>query len=95
MLKEDKGHLLIELHRKNETLYCQITDDGVGRKRAGELKSKSASKNKSLGMQITAHRLELINALNDKATTVEIKDLVDSSGEACGTRVLLKIPVTV
>jgi hypothetical protein len=84
---------LIELHQENSTLHCLITDDGVGRKRAAELKSKSASKNKSLGMQITAHRLELINALNEKATTVEVTDLVDSSGEPCGTSVLLKIPV--
>ena len=93
MHKSDKGRLLIELHRENNTLFCQITDDGVGRKRASELKSKSASKNKSLGMKITAHRLELINAINDKATTVEVTDLVDSSGEACGTSVLLRIPV--
>jgi hypothetical protein len=93
MHRQDKGYLEIALGRKNGTLFCQITDDGVGRKRAAALKSKSASKNKSLGMQITAHRLELINALNDKATTVEVIDLVDSSGEACGTRVVLKIPV--
>jgi tetratricopeptide (TPR) repeat protein len=93
MHKGDKGQLLIELHQEDKTLFCQITDDGVGRKRAAELKSKSASKNKSLGMKITEHRLELINALNDKATTVEVTDLVDSSGEACGTSVLLKIPV--
>jgi tetratricopeptide (TPR) repeat protein len=93
MNKEDKGHLLIELHRERNTLCCVITDDGVGRKQAAVLKSKSANKNKSLGMQITAHRLELINALNETATTVEVTDLVDSSGEACGTSVLLKIPV--
>ena len=93
MHKGDKGHLLIELHQENKTLFCQITDDGVGRKRASELKSKSASKNKSLGMKITEHRLELINAVNNKATTVEVADLIDPSGEACGTSVLLKIPV--
>ena len=93
MNKEDKGHLLIELHRERNILCCVITDDGVGRKQAAALKSKSANRNKSLGMQITAHRLELINALNEKATTVEVTDLVDASGEACGTSVLLKIPV--
>lgn len=93
MHKGDKGHLLIELHQEKNMLHCLITDDGVGRKRAAELKSKSASKNKSLGMQITAHRLELINALNEKATTVEVNDLVDALGEPCGTSVLLKIPV--
>jgi tetratricopeptide (TPR) repeat protein len=93
MHKGDKGHLSIEFHQDKNTLCCRINDDGVGRKRAGELKSKSASKNKSLGMQITAHRLALINGLNAKAATVEVTDLVDSSGEACGTSVLLKIPI--
>ena len=93
MNKGDKGHLSIELRRERNTLCCVITDDGVGREKAAALKSKSANKNKSLGMQLTAHRLELINALNDNATTVEVTDLVDASGEACGTSVLLKIPV--
>jgi len=94
MHKQEKGHVWIELHLNQEMLYCQVTDDGVGRNRAGEIKSKSVSKNKSLGMQITAHRLELINTLHEKSTTVEITDLIDSYGHACGTRVLLKIPVT-
>jgi sensor histidine kinase YesM/streptogramin lyase len=93
MHKEGQGHLSIELHRENGTLLCQITDDGIGRKRAAELKSKSASKGKSLGMQITSHRLALINSLHEKETTVQIIDLVDPAGEALGTRVVLKIPV--
>jgi hypothetical protein len=41
-------------------LFCCIEDDGIGRMRAAELKSKSAIKNKSMGMQLTAHRLELL-----------------------------------
>jgi LytS/YehU family sensor histidine kinase len=93
MHKEGQGHLSIDLHWENGTLLCQITDDGIGRKRAAELKSKSASKGKSLGMQITSHRLALINSLHEKETTVQIVDLVDPAGEACGTRVVLKIPV--
>ncbi|AHM62475.1 signal transduction histidine kinase [Flammeovirgaceae bacterium 311] len=93
MHKSDKGHLLIELRVEQQLLFCQITDNGIGRQRAAMLKSKSASKNKSLGMQITSHRLELINSLNEKETTVEVIDLVDPEGEACGTKVLLKIPL--
>jgi LytS/YehU family sensor histidine kinase len=93
MHKEEEGHLVIGLQREKDMLYCQITDNGVGRKRAAELKSKSASKSKSLGMQITAHRLELINSINEKETTIEVVDLVDPAGEPCGTQVLLKIPV--
>jgi hypothetical protein len=47
-----------------------------------------------MGMQITAHRLALINTLQEKATTVEVVDLVDTSGEAFGTKVKLIIPLT-
>ena len=93
MNKPTEGNLKISLHRENGLLFCEITDDGVGRKVAGELKSKSASKRKSLGMQITAHRLELINNVSKKETIVEVIDLFDGSGMACGTTVLLKIPV--
>jgi tetratricopeptide (TPR) repeat protein len=93
MHKEDQGHLWIELSRENDILLCQITDDGIGRKRAAELNSKSASKKKSMGMQITAHRLELINTLSAKETTIDVIDLVDTMGEPSGTRVILKIPV--
>jgi LytS/YehU family sensor histidine kinase len=92
MHKEGIGHLHIHLKQENEVLICTIEDDGIGRKKAAELKSKSATKNKSMGMQITSHRLELSNALYGKKTTVSIVDLIDSFGEPCGTRVELHIP---
>lgn len=93
MHKEGQGQLVIQLQRDKDMLCCLIIDDGIGRKRACELKSKTATKRKSLGMQITAHRLELINTLNEKQTTVEVTDLMTPQGEPCGTQVLLKMPV--
>jgi Ni,Fe-hydrogenase maturation factor len=77
----------------DDVLTCSIEDDGVGRKRAAELKSKSATRNKSLGIQITSHRIKLINDLHGKQTSMQIVDLVDASGETCGTRVILNIAV--
>jgi sensor histidine kinase YesM len=68
MHKEEKGHIHIYLQQEGQLLVCSIEDDGIGRKRAAALKSKSATKGKSLGMQITAHRLELINSLSEKET---------------------------
>jgi hypothetical protein len=93
MHKKEKGELNIKLQRQNGLLLCEIIDNGVGRRKAEQLKSKSASKSKSLGMQITAHRLELINTLYEKTTVVEVVDLVDHEGVASGTKVLIKIPV--
>ena len=93
MHKEEKGHLNIELYQEEDILCCKITDDGVGRKKAGELKSKSASTHKSMGMQITAIRIEMLQQKKQLEAYIKITDLVLPDGTAGGTEVLLKIPV--
>ncbi len=93
MHKEEKGHLQIELYEEKDMLCCKIADDGVGRKKAAELKSKSASTHKSMGMQITANRIAMLQKENLSATQIKITDLILPDGTAGGTEVLLKIPV--
>jgi hypothetical protein len=74
-------------------LYCKISDDGIGRKRAAELKkSRSASSHKSMGMQITADRISILQKEKQSEPLIEITDLVLEDGTAVGTEVLIKIP---
>jgi len=91
MHRRERGHLVIEAYEEDETLFLKITDDGVGRKRAAELKSKSASKQKSMGMRITADRIAMLQQQNK--TSITITDLVLADGTDGGTEVLLKIPI--
>jgi LytS/YehU family sensor histidine kinase len=93
MQKEEKGHLDIELSQNEEILFCKITDDGIGRERAAELKSKSAPTHKSMGMQITANRIAMLQQKKRLDTSIKITDLVLPDGSAGGTEVLLKIPL--
>jgi len=93
MHKDEKGHLQIDLYGEDELLCCKITDDGVGRKKAVELKSKSASTHKSLGMQITADRIAKLRKDELSVAQVEITDLILPDGTPGGTEVLLKIPL--
>jgi ligand-binding sensor domain-containing protein len=88
--KETPGHLDVSLERFGSGLKCTITDDGVGRKRAAELRSKTVNKEKSYGMQITRDRLNMLNG-GDGVSNVEIVDLVDDAGHAVGTKVIVKI----
>ena len=90
MNKEEQGILDVAFALDNNVLNCYITDNGIGRKEAEALKSKSAEKQKSMGMQITAERLALLNNTTDQAV-FEIEDLVDPEGKPAGTRVTLKI----
>lgn len=92
--KEEAGHLNIQLSLSGEhILKCIIEDDGVGREKAKELKSKSASTKKSLGMKLTEDRLALLNKQAEIDSSVLIEDLVNENGEAAGTRVTIKMPV--
>lgn len=91
MHKKEKGHLEVTLYQEKDILFCKITDDGIGRKRAAELKSKSGSIHKSMGMRITADRIAMLQE-QDK-TSITINDLVLSDGKPGGTEVLIKIPI--
>jgi len=93
MHKAEKGHLQIELFQRENSLCCRITDDGIGRKRAAELKSKSASSHKSMGMRITAERIAILQQKRGMETCITITDLVLADGSPGGTEVFLKIPI--
>lgn len=94
MHKMEGGTVTVEVTQPtNHHLHVEVTDDGVGRARAGELKSKSAGKHKSFGMQVTADRIRMINELYNTQTQAQIFDLVAPNGEPLGTKVMLEIPV--
>ena len=90
--KKEKGHLEIEVYEEDEILSYKIIDDGIGRKKAAELKSKSASTQKSMGMRITADRIAMLQQQGNSSIT--ITDLVLADGNPGGTEVLIKMPVS-
>lgn len=88
--KNNNGHLDIKINRYAGGLQCVIMDNGVGRKKAAELKSKSVNKEKSYGMKITKDRLAMLNG-ESSISDVEIIDIIDREGNAQGTKVIIKI----
>lgn len=93
MHKKQGGTVTIAINQLEESLlHISITDDGIGRERAEELKSRSATRQKSFGMQITSERLNAINAIFKTQTRITVEDLSDTEGAACGTKVNLMIP---
>lgn len=87
------GVVDIRFKTQDNTLTCSVKDNGVGRKRAAELKSKSHIEYQSKGMNLTGKRIELLNKINENSITVEVKDLEDVNGDATGTEVILNIPI--
>jgi putative methionine-R-sulfoxide reductase with GAF domain/ligand-binding sensor domain-containing protein len=94
--KESAGELRVDITLAHENLLeCIIQDNGIGREKAKELKSKSASTTKSLGMKLTESRLALLNKHSQWDAVVQIEDLVDPEGSPAGTRVSIRIPIDV
>jgi len=93
MQKEGEGTITVEIKKQDEEfLNISITDDGIGREKAAEIKSKSAT-HKSHGLKVTSQRIEMMNKLNSTGAHVNIIDLKDDQGHATGTRVELIIPI--
>ena len=94
MHKTAGGNINIDITQPSEyLLHIEITDDGIGREMAKEHKSKSATRQKSFGLKMTSERLEAINHIYQTNTEVKIVDLVDTEGNAAGTKVIIEIPL--
>ena len=89
--KEGDGKIGIEFFQKEETLYCVIKDNGIGRKKASELKSQLSEHHKSMGLQITKERLAILGEQDSNESPVEIEDLYDENSNAAGTKVTIRI----
>ena len=93
MQKRTKGTIAVDIRMENENfLHISITDDGIGREKAAEMKSKSAT-HQSHGLKVTSERIEMMNKLHSTGAQVNIIDLKDEQGNALGTRVELSIPI--
>jgi LytS/YehU family sensor histidine kinase len=92
MHKKGTGCLEIQFRAEDKVLTCAIIDNGVGRNMAAVVNSRSAEKNKSMGVEITAGRLALLNKSKNEAAVFNIEDLFDEEGNGCGTKVVLTMP---
>ena len=95
MPKEEGGKIDINVEMNNDKslLVITITDDGIGRAKSEEIRSKSAAKHKSYGMKVTSERIALINQVYKTGADVTVHDLVDDNAKASGTKVIIQIPV--
>ncbi|HET6724000.1 MAG TPA: histidine kinase [Chitinophagaceae bacterium] len=89
-----EGLVKINISKNADDLLCVIEDNGIGRKKAAELKGQKQNNHKrSMGMQITKDRIEIINKLYNMNASINIYDMEDMQGNAKGTKVELIIPV--
>jgi len=92
--KEDKI-LTIKVFKEGDShLNIEITDNGIGRKRAAEIKDKKLHKRDSVGLAITEERLQNFAESREYNYKLQFIDLYDTQENAVGTQVILKLPLS-
>jgi ligand-binding sensor domain-containing protein len=86
-----KGLINIVIRTKENILIIEISDNGIGRKKAKEINKDSTKK----GLVVTEQFFDLINKFNKVKIRQEIIDLCDGNGKSAGTKVVIYIPESV
>jgi anti-sigma regulatory factor (Ser/Thr protein kinase) len=91
--KDEGGSIIIQLSKQPNYITCTIEDNGIGRKKALEIKNRRLIHNKSHGMSITKARLEILNQQLNVPVAVKFSNLYNGEEIASGTLVEINIPV--
>ncbi|MFY0603843.1 MAG: histidine kinase [Flavobacteriaceae bacterium] len=88
--KKEIGKLSINITKKDlDAVIICIQDDGVGRKKSMELKTKNQLKQKSKGMSTIQSRIAILNDMYEDRISVQVSDVLES-GEGTKVELLLK-----
>ncbi len=91
--KNEDKKIVLDVQRTSEDyVNISIIDNGIGRKQAQKIKDDKFIKRKSVGIAITKARLANFSKGYTTDFSIDIEDLYDESGQASGTRVLVKVP---
>ena len=91
--KEGDKILKIKIYPKDQTHFIiEIIDNGIGRKRAAEIKKARTFKRESVGIKLSEERLKYFSKNLNGFYSITFEDLYKVNGEPAGTKVIIKIP---
>lgn len=92
-LLHKEGNKLVSItFELNETLKCIIEDNGVGRKKAQEIKNRQQKNHKSFSVNATETRFNIMKSHYQQDLGVSYEDLFSENIPA-GTKVIIQIPI--
>jgi ligand-binding sensor domain-containing protein len=87
----DDGYVRVAATLNGEYICYRITDNGVGRVRAREVRRINNPNHRSVGLAITENRINIFSHQQNSAGRVSITDLSNEDGTAAGTQVEVMI----
>ena len=87
--RDKKLYIGFSIH--NQSLICELEDNGIGRKKSAEIRKLNPNIYPSKATSLTNERIKLFNAMANNSLTVEVIDLEDSHKKPIGTKVIITI----
>jgi len=91
--EDGQGHIQVNIRVEGRYLICTIEDNGVGRERAAQFKSKAPNPYPSRAMEMTARRIDILNSTGREPIDTVIEDITAAHHLGEGTRVIVRFPL--
>jgi ligand-binding sensor domain-containing protein/two-component sensor histidine kinase len=91
LLHKEGSKTIDVLFKKDDTLTCTVTDNGIGRNKAQEIKERQQKNHQSFSVNATKSRFTIMQSHYQQSLGVSFKDL-NSTEENTGTIVTIKMP---
>ena len=90
--KVNTGLIVLDFSLENDSLICVVTDNGIGINKSKAMKEKTVSMHKSMALDITKKRLEMMETATSKKAKVTIEE-IEENGKVIGTKAMLELPL--
>ena len=90
--KTKSGLITLDFYIENESLVCVVADNGIGIDKSKSMKESLVSMHKSMALDITKKRLEMMEETTAKKAKVSIEQM-EEDGKILGTKAMLVLPL--
>ncbi len=90
--KEGNGVIYVDFDVDKGQLICTIADDGIGLTKSAAIQENSMKAHKSMALEITRKRLQIMEATISKSAQIDIRE-IEENNKVTGTKVTLRLPI--
>ncbi|MEZ4956072.1 MAG: histidine kinase [Saprospiraceae bacterium] len=86
-----EGFITVYFKQTKSALWVTVSDNGIGINTSKKLKERNGTSRKSVGIQLTKKRLQLLSGGNSE-NRLNVREIEGNNGEVLGTEFKMKIP---
>ena len=94
-IENREGNLIISFYLKENSLFCDVDDNGIGFNASEIFKEQMFIKHKSHGMELTKNRLALMSKMKRADYKISVIHKINDEQQSLGTTIIIKFPLNV